>query len=695
MNGSKPGRRRLRVRRARYTVLFALAVFGACAAAPDIRIALHLMPAGPPTVSHGVRLSTPAALAAVPLSPVARPIAPQMAPAQPPSISPTSDAAAVGAEDTRLRTLLRDSNHIHQPQVVRTTRRARPTLVLPGGAGALPTGGTIANAVPQTYTAADLERYGVLKRLPNHAALLVDSVFITTNATLTIGGSDVQALYLDSSGSSFTSIVAWGGNLSFAGAAHRPLMITGWDHGGVPATDRGDGRSYIREMGGRMNLVDVRVSSLGFWSGRTGGVAWTGLSGKPSTGGARSSTFINDAYGAFVSHAAHAAFSADLFELNQLDGLRLHRYTIGALVTGSSAVRNGGNGFVVDRATRSSVLRGDVAEHNAGNGILVDGRPLVSGASASGNAVMPDSGTQIRNSAISGNLRAGIIIEGGTGTVIKNDEVCAQGTGISLRDGAVGTILTGNDVRCHERIGIAIGPNAPDTVVAGNAITTARIGVLIRSAGSVQMEENLITRAYVFGITIRGTVSAVSGQDNVIAGNGFRAVDTRADANLPALKGTVTTAWIYRAKVTVWSYLRFHPLSMVWLSLFSLVLIGALWSRRRRLPPHPYPQSTRVRPSNPYPQSTRGLPPHPYPQSTRVRPPNPYPQSTRGLPPHPYPQSTRGLPPHPYPQSTRGLPPHPYPQSTRGRPDVATEPGQETQQPARQRALAEMTEARW
>ncbi len=168
-----------------------------------------------------------------------------------------------------------------------------------------------------------------------------------------------------------------------------------------------------------------------------------------------------------------------------------------------------------------------------------------------------------------------------------------------------------------------------------------------------------------------GTVSAVSGQDNVIAGNGFRAVDTRADANLPALKGTVTTAWIYRAKVTVWSYLRFHPLSMVWLSLFSLVLIGALWSRRRRLPPHPYPQST------------RGLPPHPYPQSTR------------GLPPHPYPQSTRGLPPHPYPQSTRGLPPHPYPQSTRGRPDVATEPGQETQQPARQRALAEMTEARW
>ena len=188
---------------------------------------------------------------------------------------------------------------------------------------------------------------------------------------------------------------------------------------------------------------------------------------------------------------------------------------------------------------------------------------------------------------------------------------------------------------------------------------------------------------YVFGITIRGTVSAVIWVGNVIAGNGFRAVDTRADANLPALKGTVTTAWIYRAKITIWSYLRFHPLSMVWLSLFSLVLIGALWSRHRRLPPHPYPQST------------RGRPPNPYPQTTRVRPSNPYPQSTRVRPPNPYPQSTRGRPSHPYPQTTPGRPPNPYPQSTRGRPDAAAEPVRETRQPARQRALAEMTEARW
>jgi hypothetical protein len=41
-------------------------------------------------------------------------------------------------------------------------------------------------------------------------------------------------------------------------------------------------------------------------------------------------------------------------------------------------------------------------------------------------------------------------------------------------------------------------------------------------------------------------------------------------------------------------YLEFHPLAILWLSIVALVIVGGLWSRRRRLPSHPYPASWRT-----------------------------------------------------------------------------------------------------
>ena len=63
----------------------------------------------------------------------------------------------------------------------------------------------------------------------------------------------------------------------------------------------------------------------------------------------------------------------------------------------------------------------------------------------------------------SGNLRAGIIVEGGTGTVIKDDEVSAAGNGVSLRDGALDTILTGNMSDAMNGRYFASGPMRPES----------------------------------------------------------------------------------------------------------------------------------------------------------------------------------------------------------------------------------------
>jgi hypothetical protein len=585
------------VRREGYTVLIALVFLACLAGLPAILSALHLkINTAPPSASGGIRLlGAPRAPEAVQLPLVAHPLSPGGPTATFPSVNDSQEAAVVLREDNRLRTMLHDSFKAYQPQIVRYPY-SLPTLVLPSGSHFIYAGGVRIKVPGQaTYTAADLIRDRAMVRLPHGAALLKDNLFVSSGAHLVLSSSAVGAIYLDDTPRGSASIVAWGGGLQFRGTSQHPLILQGWDEATMtPARDTGDGRPYIREVAGRMTLVDTRVAALGFWSGRTGGVAWTGLSTHPSSGAATSTTFIGNTYGAFVTRGQVVRFSADLFESNQLDGLHIHRGSVGTSATFSAAVRNGANGFHVDRAAESTLLWHDVSEHNATNGFLIDGRPLVSTASASGNGVAPGSGTRVENSAALDNGRTGILIEGGNGTVLKADEVCARVTGIALRYGASNAIVDGNDVRCSPRTGIRVGPAAPGALVFGNAVSGARVAVLVtNSGGTVELDESLITLARVFGISVRGVNSVVSGKENVISGIGFRPVDSQADAKIPALSGDNTANWAYARKGTVLTYLEFHPLALLWLSIAFLVIAGGLWTRRRKAAPHPYPESTR------------------------------------------------------------------------------------------------------
>jgi hypothetical protein len=568
-------------------VVAAAAAFCLLAAMPVILPALHVqLQARAATSSHGIALRhAPNAPRPVSLPPVARPIDPGQPPASLPVVNAAREAAAVSAEDRRMRVLLHDAAHIYQPEVI-PTRGSLPTLVLTAG--------------QSSYTAATLVQYGALVMLPHDAALLLDNVFVATNARLFLGGAALRTLYLDNGSGGFATIVAWDGNLSFRGTARQPMTIVGWDRTvRSPAADTGGGRSYIREVGGKMTLSNVRVSSLGFWSGRTGGVAWTGLTARPSGGSATNSTFTDDTYGAFVSRASGVTFRGDLFEFNELDGLHMHRYSIKSSVISSSASRNGGNGFIVSPATQNILLEGDVSEHNAGNGYFVNGKPLATGASASGGSVVPGSGTVIKDSAALNNGKIGILVEGGTGTVIEGDQVCAAVTGIAIRYNVTDAVLTGNDIRCGPRSGLSIGPSTPGLMISGNTVAGPRTGVLVRNSGAIELDNNRITGATVFGVSARGVSSKVTGVGNVISGSGFRAIDARADASMPALSSSNTSGWAYRGRVTFWSYLQYHPLAALWLGILILVLLAWAWSHRRRLPSHPYPASTRWRGEDP------------------------------------------------------------------------------------------------
>lgn len=591
-----------RVSRA-WPIVFACALlFTVLAALPAILPALHLElhPSAPQT-SYGVKLMVaPQAPRAVHVPAVAEPITPNEATATLPTVNAAREAAMVATEDKRLRTVLHVATSLYQPEVV-SLRGSLPTLVL--------------TAASSAYTAQTLVEYGAMVLLPNHAALLIDNIYVSANATLDLSGSNLRTLYLDSGSGGFATIVGWGGNLAFAGTAAHPMTIIGWDRdSNTPAADAGYGRPYIREVGGKMTLSDVRASYLGFWSGRTGGIAWTGLTGSSSTGNAVNSTFTDDTYGSFVSRGSGVTFRNDLFEYNQLDGLHVHRYSVNTSATSSSAVRNGGNGFVVSPATQSTLLEGDIAEHNAGNGFLLDGQPLATGASASGGSVSPGTGTSVEYSAALDNAKTGVLVEGGLDPVVKGDQVCGGATAIELKGGSSDAVVTGNTISCAPRSGISVGPSAPGTVLSGNAVEGARIAFLISASGPVQLDKNVITGATVFGVSARGASSTVSGVGNTIAGSGFRAVDSSADAPSPSLYASNLGDWTYHVHVTFWSYLQFHPLAALWLGIATLILVAFLWSKRRRAPSHPYLTSTRWRPESTQ-VAAAAASPHPEPVS--------------------------------------------------------------------------------
>jgi hypothetical protein len=572
-------------RRGWIAAVLALLLFAGLAAAPFLYQGL-VQPPWVGTAQRSSAMPLPPAAAIPPpviLSGVARPVQPDEAPASLPTGDAVRLAALVAAEDLRLRTLLRHSTRLTVPMVI-PVRGGVPTLVLPGR--------------PASYTLTDLVNAGAVSR-QSGGYMLIDSVLVATGANLKLGGANLPALLMDSSPSGITSLVTWGGTLSLAGESPaQPLTITGWDRAtNQPARNSGYGRPYIRAVGGQLDLKNVHASSLGFWSGRTGGVAWTGVSSKPSTGSATSSTFVGNTYGAFVARGDKVQFADDLFESNELDGLRLHRNALGSTVTGSASVRNGGNGFVVSRGAIGDVLRGDLAVHNQGNGFLLNGQALVNGASPSGGSTGASTGTIVESSQAEANGRTGIIVDGGTGTVVRNNIICGPITGIAVRAGATNTSVLGNQVRCGGRVALSIGPAVTGTTVVGNTLSNARIGLLVRNAPGVRIMRNQITDMTLFGISVRGSSPGVVGDDNVITGRGFNPIDVRGGAPNPLLTSSNLSGWQRRSQLTLLGYLRYHPILTTWLVILALVALCAMVVRYRRRPPRPYQYTMPWRPA--------------------------------------------------------------------------------------------------
>jgi parallel beta-helix repeat protein len=269
----------------------------------------------------------------------------------------------------------------------------------------------------------------VLFRLP---------VVVPPEASLVIDSSQATVLQLLSSPSGFAGLVGLGGTIELLGSAGTPLSITTLDPGtGGEDQNLDDGRGFVLESEGRMDLSYVRAEGLGFGYGAVSGVAWAGTTRAVARGTVTHSRFTGNRYGAYTFRATGMTWTDNSFAYNQVYGLALHDFSTHFVVRNNHAVHNGRHGFMLSRGCDENVLDNNRSESNDGDGFVVNSAPIEGNALAS---AVQSSGNVLSGNTAAGNGPAGIAVEGGRSTVVRGNQVSDNQVGVRYGATATGTV---------------------------------------------------------------------------------------------------------------------------------------------------------------------------------------------------------------------------------------------------------------
>ncbi|MGY1594793.1 right-handed parallel beta-helix repeat-containing protein [Geodermatophilus sp. SYSU D00708] len=489
-------------------------------------------------------------------------------------------SAILAAEDQRLLTLVASVRPGSAPYTV--TLDDEETLVLTAGGLA--------------YDLDDLVELGAAEVESNDTVLLTKHVFVAPDARLVIDAPGTT-LRLRSEESGFATLVSWKADLLLAGNDAGRLRVTSWDpESEAPDEEVEDGRAYVREVSGDMTIRDAGFAHLGFWAGRTGGVAWTGNSSTVATGSVVDATFRDSHYGAFASQGEDLEFTRTTFVDNTVDGLSLHRSTAETTIRASAARGNGRHGFSTDHASKSVTYTSATAARNGAYGIFFSGTPLAEGMSAGGASLEGYGHVTIEGGELWENGKAGARVVDGDHVVIRDTNLVDNRDGIVLVDTAAPTTVEGVTLRGDHRFGISVEGGA--ATVEGNEVTGGGTAIRVRDAAA-EVSGNTVAAATAHGISVVGRSAGTSVQDNTIGGRGPSGLDTfrvpesvTVDVTENDVEGWETD----RDNWTYWStFIPNHPMLLLWVVVLGLPLGLTLRARRHRVAPGTAPYGDDLR----------------------------------------------------------------------------------------------------
>ncbi|WP_436758457.1 right-handed parallel beta-helix repeat-containing protein [Streptosporangium sp. V21-05] len=486
------------------------------------------------------------------------------------------------------------------------------------------------------YTLKDLagvEKGRYLRRLKDGSYLLGVQVFVADGARLQLRGP--LTLRMGSLPGSFSSIIAFGGDIEIKGTAKRPVRITSWDvRTQKPDLTTTDGRAYIRAVGGEFEMTHTQVSHLGFWSGRTGGIALTGterpasvyrhrtkdqrhqdkqerlantkrgerggsnfgdvetipigpgtashvLADELVSGSIKNSVITGDAYGIFVSGSNQTQIINNKIRNSLVHGVFMHRFAKNATIEATEVTGSGGDGFVLSRATEKVKVVDCLAARNKRNGFTLNGRALASGPSASGESLAVYGDSSVSNSTARDNGRYGVEVLGGSRLAVQTSEIVGGDMGIVVREGASGVQISGNRLTDQRRQAIALRDGATGAHVAGNTITGTVTGIYLRNSTGMVVGNKITTKPNpkAHGITVVGDATGSEITRNTVIGAGTSAISVARAADTVNKHNNDEDQWNDTSSFWVKAKRYVKPMNVIWAAVILLVVVSAIRSR--------------------------------------------------------------------------------------------------------------------
>lgn len=464
------------------------------------------------------------------------------------------EAGAVTAEDARL---------------------SRITLAPSSATGQI-AGSLMLGARLAPYTWADLEAAGAVRSVGPDTFLLTEPIVVRRGAVLDLAGPGVTLRML-STPARFTSVVGWGGSIHLTGARRRPLRIVSWDPAtGGPDLVQADGRAYLRLNGGRLTATHLRTDQLGFWSGRTGGLALTG-NGRPTTARLDDVTSVHGYVGLYASDITGLAATglaishARWYGVYLSDGsrhVRFHDLTIAEAASGGVEIDDGSADVRVDRARVTDT---------GGHGLAMDGRPLAVGPNAGGYGIDNFGGLRVTRSHFSHNSAGGVAVTSVDDVTIRGTTVRERKDALLVGGASAATRILDTTAVSREGTAVSVAAGARQVSLSTSTLE-APSEALTSSSPSLRVDHDRIRVGTGHGVVLSGGAAVL--RHDVIVGRGSSAVAVHDGAR--ATRSDVGGAWAYRPQALLWGEAHTALLPLVPVAVVPLIGLLFILHRARR-----------------------------------------------------------------------------------------------------------------
>jgi parallel beta-helix repeat protein len=303
--------------------------------------------------------------------------------------------------------------------------------------------------------------------------LLKANLVIDRGAALTIAGSEVQHLKLQSSNTGFVSIHAVGGILIF-----RDTCVTSWDPKlGDVDTQIKNGRSYVLARdGAQMEIYGSELSFLGYNANESWGVSWR----MPTTnGGAFNSRFGYNFYGLYIWNASGLVIENNEVHHSERYGIDPHTNANDLRVEGNRSHHNGRHGIILAEGCSNSIIRGNTVYNNQLHGIVLfngSNENLIAGNTSYNNTLH------------------GINVNNANQNRISKNTIYGNEDGIGVSQNSRNTIVEHNTVSENLRDGIAVVTEAIATRVQFNTVrNNRRYGIYLKATGNILGSDNQVS----------------------------------------------------------------------------------------------------------------------------------------------------------------------------------------------------------